>query len=397
MAERDVAGGADGGGERKTDQMRAKRISAVGHRLDGDHATLVRAGDPPRQSLAVADGFIGAEPGSRFLRRRLSCLCCIDLGFFLPLRLGYLGGQARQDAAEAHRHEPGSKLRPVGRAGHELIDRQRKRHVVMQGDELARQPRLVRALDQDVAALARLHRRGGGEHRFQIAEFVDQLGGSFGADAGNAGHVVRAVADQRLHVAHLLRRNAKLLHHLGRADGFLLDGVQHLHAGADQLHQVLVGGHDGDLPALFLGGARVRGDQVIRFPVRQFNRGHAECVGGFAHERELRDQLVRRGRAVGLVVLIEPVAERHPPRVEHHRDMRSHLLPQQFGQHVGEAEHGIHGHAVFPRHGRQRVEGAEDEARSVDQDQMKRPILGFGCGGNGGLNVRWRGRLLHSG
>ena len=64
MAERDVAGGADGRGEREADQMRAERISAVGHRLDGDHAALVGAGDPARQSLAVADGFIRPNPAA---------------------------------------------------------------------------------------------------------------------------------------------------------------------------------------------------------------------------------------------------------------------------------------------------------------------------------------------
>ena len=67
------------------------------------------------QSLAVADGFIRAEPGSRFLRRRLSRLCCIDLGFFLPLRLGYRRAvQARQDAAEALRL---SQAASFGRSG----------------------------------------------------------------------------------------------------------------------------------------------------------------------------------------------------------------------------------------------------------------------------------------
>ncbi len=47
------------------------------------------------------------------------------------------------------------------------------------------------------------------------------------------------------------------------------------------------------------------------------------------------------------------------------------MLAQQLGQHVGEAEHCVHRRAIWPRHRRQRVIGAEDEARSVDQDQME--------------------------
>jgi hypothetical protein len=46
------------------------------------------------------------------------------------------------------------------------------------------------------------------------------------------------------------------------------------------------------------------------------------------------------------------------------------MLAQQLGQHVAEAEHGIDRRAIGPRHRRQRVVGAEDEARPVDQDQM---------------------------
>ncbi len=43
---------------------------------------------------------------------------------------------------------------------------------------------------------------------------------------------------------------------------------------------------------------------------------------------------------------------------------------QKAGQHVGEAEHGVHRRAVAPGHRRQGVEGAEDEAGAVDQHQV---------------------------
>ena len=59
------------------------------------------------------------------------------------------------------------------------------------------------------------------------------------------------------------------------------------------------------------------------------------------------------------------------------------MLAQQLGQHVGEAEHGVHRHAVGPGHRRQRVEGAEDEARAVDQDQVQ----ASGSGPSGDLEL----------
>ena len=127
----------------------------------------------------------------------------------------------------------------------QLIDRQRHRRIGAQRHQLARDARLVGVLDQVVAPLGRLHRRRRGQHAVEVAELVDELRRALRPDARHAGHVVGRIADQRLHVDHLVRRDAELLHHLGRADRLLLDRVQHLHAGADELHQVLVGRHDG--------------------------------------------------------------------------------------------------------------------------------------------------------
>ena len=94
----------------------------------------------------------------------------------------------------------------------------------------------------------------------------------FGPMPGTPGTLSIGVADQRLHVDHLVRRDAELLHHLGRPDRLLLDRVQHLHAGADELHQVLVGRHDGRLPAGVVRRLGIGGDQVVRLPVVELDR-----------------------------------------------------------------------------------------------------------------------------
>ena len=50
------------------------------------------------------------------------------------------------------------------------------------------------------------------------------------------------------------------------------------------------------------------------------------------------------------------------------------------GEHVGEAVDGVDRCAVLPGHGRQRVKGAEDKARAVNQDKMG--FYGRGCIGH---------------
>ena len=60
---------------------------------------------------------------------------------------------------------------------------------------------------------------------------------------------------------------------------------------------------------------------------------------------------------------------------------------QQLRQHVGEAEDGVDRRAVRARQRRQRVIGAEDEARAVDQEQvafLPGPGGGRCCGDLGG-------------
>src|SRR3546814_2837266 len=79
----------------------------------------------------------------------------------------------------------------------------------------------------------------------------------------HTGHVVGGIAGQRLHVDHLVGRDAEFLHHLGRADAAVLHRVEHADArfisrrGAHQLHQVLVGGDDADLHAGLMGDPRI--------------------------------------------------------------------------------------------------------------------------------------------
>ena len=142
--------------------------------------------------------------------------------------------------------------------------------------------------------------------------------------------------------------------------------------GTHELHQVLVGGDDRDVAAGVDDLARVRRDEVVGLVALLLDAGDVEGLHRVADERELGDELVGRRRTVRLVVLVDLVAEVLAASVEDHRHVGRRLrrlrLAQELPQHGAEAVHGADGQAVGrARQGRERVEGAEDVARAVDE------------------------------
>ena len=235
-----------------------------------------------------------------------------------------------------------------------------------------RQPRLVGEADEILAPLVLLDLGGACEERFQVAEFVDEEGRGLHPDARHAGNVVRGIADQRLHLNHLRRRHAEALQNLVLADHLVLHGVVHADAGLHELHQVLVRRDDSHLGAGFGRLKRKGGNEVVGLVALLLDAGDVEGAHRVAHERELGDEVVRRLGPVGLVAVEQIAAEGLGGIVEDHRDMgrRGELsrLPEQLPQHGAEAVHGANGEPVGGAgERRQRVIGAEDIARAVDQ------------------------------
>jgi hypothetical protein len=74
--------------------------------------------------------------------------------------------------------------------------------------------------------------------------------------------------------------------------------------------------------------------------------------------------------------------------------MAAAMIGEEARQHLGEAEDGIHRRAIRPGHRRQGVEGAEDVAGAVDQDEVLRPGRGdrhrLGRGGRLGQGLAAR-------
>ena len=216
---------------------------------------------------------------------------------------------------------------------------------------------------------------------------------------GHARHVVGGVADQRLHLDHLVRRHAELLDHLGDADALVLHRVVHDDAVVHELHQVLVGRHDGGGRLRLAGEPRVGRDQVVGLEAGLLQAGDVEGVHRLADQRELRDQIVRR-RPAGAPCIRDrnrcgrssPTC-RTPPRDASARSSGFMSL-QQLPQHVAEAEHGVDLQAVgLAGQRRQRVVGAEDVARAVDQEDVVALFQRTGDGGGFRRRRLWRRRL----
>ncbi len=246
MADRDIAGTARRGGEADADEIGDDAVQRIGLGVDGDDAAGEGFGDPGVELLDGGDGLVAVEIDGRErhqrLGRRLAC------GRRRGGCIGAIGGRRGGCPNEA-RHQRLEALvlqelaQRLGRDGIEpkIVEAALQRHLPVQLNQLARQPRHVGMLDEIVAHLGRLHRGGGGEHALQVAIFEDQLAGGLGTDAGNAGHIVDRVAHQGEHVAQPVGLHAELVDDIARAAPLVLHRVEHVDAGLDELGEILVG------------------------------------------------------------------------------------------------------------------------------------------------------------
>ena len=365
VGQRDVARAAGFDGQRHPHQLGPHGVERRGFRIDGQDAGPCRLPDPGFQRTNRPHQLVAG-----FLDRR----------FFLRLRrvftispapeAGRGGGQQRLEALFLEERQQLVLLRLPDGEGTQLLGH---RHVVAKGRQPAGNPRRLGFVDEVFAPFRLFDFPGPFQERFQIAVFVDQLRRRLDADAGNPGHVVGRIAGQRLHLDHLVGPDAEFFHHLAGADDLVLHRVHHDHAGADQLHQVLVARHDGNVGARLDGLAGIGGDQVVGLEAVHVDTGDVQGPGGVAHQIELRDQVFRRRRAVGLVVGIDIVAEGLPRTIEDDGDMVGVGVVDHFHQHPGEAIDGVDRNAVRPGHGGlDAVVGAENEARAVDQEYVFR-------------------------
>ena len=114
------------------------------------------------------------------------------------------------------------------------------------------------------------------QQRLEVTVFEDQLRRRLDTDAGHAGHVVHRIPRQGLHLDDFFGADAEFRQHAFRADFHILHRIQHRHLVGDELHQILVGRHDGDIGAAFPRQPGIGRDQVIGLVAVHLNRRHIE-------------------------------------------------------------------------------------------------------------------------
>ena len=301
--------------------------------------------------------------------------------------LGDAAGEGRQLHRLAERDEPlAVELRRRQR-----LERRLDRHVSIQSDELFRDPDALDALGvgQRFATLRLLDLARPREQRLEVAIFGDELRCGLEPDAGRARDIVGRIAGKRLDVDHLVRADAEIFDHLGRAEAPLLarardpglagSRVVHRDAGIDELHEILVGRDDEDVGAGLARLTRVSGDDVVGLVAALLDRDHAERRDGGAHQRELRHELVGRILPVRLVGRVEVAPERVLRLVEDHREMGRLVARRPVAnelQHLGrEQPHRAGREAIGPVVvllvlADRLIIGAEDKRRAVDEKNM---------------------------
>ena len=338
----------------------------------------IDAGDPSVKGSHIADTFV-----TGMVKGQTVCLRGRVMGAFDMHALGLVQHRGFDLQPFRHPFRQGAKLHLVQethdgirlwRFQFQRIQRQIQRHIGVKLHQTAGNADLLGVFHQSLAPLGLLDLSGAGEKRIEIAIFLNEQSGGFQPDPRGAGHVVDRVACERLHIHHAVGGDAEFLEHLIEPDALVLHRVEHIDAVADQLHQVLVGGDDRHRPPRLARTPGQGGDDVIGLIAVNLDARHVEGAGGGPGKGKLRAQVLRQFGAVGLVGGVDVVAEGLGTGVKDHRDMGGRLfagMGQLAPEKVAKPRDRPHRHAVgFARQRRQRVIGAKDEGRSVDQMQV---------------------------
>ncbi len=204
----------------------------------------------------------------------------------------------------------------------------------------------------------------------QRAVLVEPLGGRLGADLGHARDVVRAVPDQGQVVDDLLGPDVELGLHAVAVEPRAGHGVDQADPLVDQLRHVLVAGGNHRRDARLGGLAGERADDVVGLDALDAQQRQPHGGHGIEQRLDLRAQVVGHRRAVRLVLLEQLVTERPSRRVEDHGDEGGRLILEELVEHVQHAEHGAGGLAARCRQRRERMEGAIQVRRAVDEVEL---------------------------
>jgi hypothetical protein len=120
----------------------------------------------------------------------------------------------------------------------------------------------------------------------------------------------------------------------------------------------------------FRGGARQRTDHIVGLHALLTQDGQPHAAHRFEQWLDLRAQIVGHGRALCLVFGEQLVAERLAGSIEHHGDALGIVVLQELREHVQHAKHGTGRFAARIAERWQRVEGAVQVRRTIDQHEI---------------------------
>ena len=259
-------------------------------------------------------------------------------------------------------------------AQRQRVQRFGKRDIVLQPHQFAAEPGVLHRRRQRFAQLGFFYRSDVGDHAFDIAEFGDQFRRGLRPDAAHPRDIVRTVPHQGQHIADLFGRHAEFLDDFGAVDALVLHRVEQVDPRLDQLHQILVGRHDGDIEPRRQRRQRIAGDDVVGLETLLLDAWHRKRPHRIADQGELRHQVLGRRRPMRLVMFVHVVAKRVRPGIEDDREVRRRLGLVEFGDqlpdHRGEAIDRPHRRPLRIVQRRQPVIGAKDIAGAIDEIEM---------------------------
>ena len=212
------------------------------------------------------------------------------------------------------------------------------RRMLVEPDQLAAEQRLFASFQQVLLAFGAAHFAGMIEYGFERAVLLQQLARNLRPDQRHARHVVNGIADQRLEVDHLVGTYAPVGFQGRGVVDLIFPHVVNLDAVGNQLPAIFIRRDQVTLASKFVGGARQRGENVVRFVAGQFQQRNPERLHRAANARVLRNQLVRHLGAMYLVIRVQLVAKRRARHVERAKQIGRLLLLHQVQQVSHEAE-----------------------------------------------------------
>ena len=380
MCQRDVAGPVRCRGEAHANKACLHRIERICLGIHRNDTCRPGFGNPCIQRLNSLHTSIAVT-----IERQLHRLCGFGFGgparllpdqvHRLPVRTTRLRAEFLQQRRKAMMFKKRLQRRLWNCAKQQPVERLRQVGIFLQRHQHPAQPRLIGKFHQIVAHLRRLHRRRCGQHRLNRPMFLNQLRRRLRPDARHAWHVVGAIPHQAEHIAKRVRQHPEFLKHSLRTQPFILHRIEHVDAGLDQLHQILVGRHHGDLPPGIDRRARVGGNQIIGLKPQLLDTGQRKRPGRITDHRKLRHQILRRRGPVRLVQRVKIIAERLARRIKNDRHMRRPVgLVQRIGQLPQHRRITINRPDWLPvdvGQRRQPVISPENIARAVDEIEMR--------------------------